>query len=63
MMKTLKIYSLNHFPLYDTAVLAIVIMLYITFLVLLYLIIRSLDILTTFLQFLHPHSSSLVTTG
>ena len=53
-MRTLRIYSLYNFPMYHTAVLAIVIMLYITSLVLIYLITESLYLLTTFLQFPLP---------
>ena len=39
-MKTLRTYSLNHFPVYHTAVLTILIMLYVTFLVLIYLMME-----------------------
>ena len=55
-MRTLRIYSLNNFPIYHIAVLAIIIMLYITYLVLIYLITGNV-LLLTFLQF--PASSRL----
>ena len=51
-MRTLRFYSLNNFPTYHRAILAIVIMLYITSLVLTYLITESLYLLITLLQFL-----------
>ena len=47
-MRTLRIYSLNNLPVYHTT-LTIVILLYIISLVLLYLIIGSLYLLTSFL--------------
>ena len=53
-MRTHKMYSLNSFPVYHTAVLPIVMMLYITSLVLIYLITGNLYLLTTFLQFPFP---------
>ena len=56
-MRTLRIYSLNNFPIYHTAVLIIFIM-YITSLVLIYLITGSLDLLTAFIQFLLPPPSA-----
>ena len=55
-------YSLNNFSLYDTAVVAIVTMLYITSLVLIRLITESLYLFTTFLQFSLPHPTLLLTT-
>lgn len=58
MMRTHSICSLN-FPY--IAVLAVVILLYITSLVLTYLITGSLCLLTTFPQFPLPHPLSLVT--
>ena len=48
-MRTLRIYTCNIFSTSHTAVLPSVIMLYVKFLVLIYLIARSL--LTTFLKF------------
>ena len=59
-MRILSIYSLN-FPIYYIAVLTIVAILYITFLVLIYLINGSLYLLITLLQFLFP--LPLVTTN
>ena len=54
-MRTLRIYFLDNFLMYHIAVLAILIMLYITFLVaFIYLTTRSLYILTSFLQFPFP---------
>ena len=53
-MRTLRIYSLNNFHIQHTTVLIVFIMLYFTSLVLIYLIIGSLYLLTTFLQFLLP---------
>ena len=50
-MTTLRIYSLNSFPIYHTAVVPIAIMLYITSLGLMYLITGSLYLLTTFIKF------------
>ena len=47
-MRTLRIYSLNNFHVYFIALLTIVIILYITYLVLIYLITGSLYLLTTF---------------
>ena len=43
-LRTFRIYSLNNFPMYHTAVLAIVIMWYITSLILIYLKTGSLDL-------------------
>ena len=51
-MRTLRIYSLTNFSIYHTAVLTIVVMLYIPSLVLIYLTTRSVHSLITFLQFL-----------
>ena len=48
MMRTLRLYSLNSISIYHIAVLAIVIMLYITSLTFIYLMTRSLYLLTTF---------------
>ena len=45
-MRTFIIYSLNNYTIYHTAVLTIVIMLYITFLVLIYLITGSVYLLS-----------------
>ena len=53
-MRTLGIYPLNNFLVYLTALLALVIMLYITSLVLISLMTGSLYLLTTFLQIPHP---------
>ena len=50
-MRTLKIYSLNHFHLRHRAGLIIVILLNTTFLVLIYLVPGSLYLSTTFIQF------------
>ena len=51
-MRTLRIYSLNNLPIYHTAVLAIVFMLKLISLILIvYFVIGSLCVLTTFLQF------------
>ena len=59
MMRTLRSYSLNNFPIYHTVVLLIVITLYITALVLVYLITGSIYLLTTFFQFpLPPRTAS-----
>ena len=55
LMRTVKAYSLNNFQMYHAAVLTIVIMLYITFPLLVYLIIGSLYLLTTFIQIPHPY--------
>lgn len=54
-MKMLRIYSLNHFPIYHTSVLAII-MLYIISPVLIYLIIGILYLLTIFLYSPFPPS-------
>ena len=48
-LRTLGIYSLNNFPIYHSAVLTIIIMLYITSLLLIYLITGHLCLLTAFL--------------
>ena len=53
MKRTLRIYSGNHFHIYQRAVLAIVIMLYITSPVVTY-VTGNLYLLTTFFQFLLP---------
>ena len=47
-MRTLKIYSLNNFHIQCTAVLIIFIMLYITFLALIYLITGNWYLFTAF---------------
>lgn len=62
-MRTLTICSLNNYPIYQTVVLAILIMLYITSLVILYVITGRLYFLTTFLQFyfLTPPTSGVIT--
>ena len=60
-MRTLRIYSLYNFPVYHTALLTIVIILYIISVVLIYLTTGSLYLLTAFLQFLL--SPPLVTTN
>ena len=57
-MKTLRICSLNKFPVYHIALLAVVTILCIIFLVLTYLITRSLYLLTTFLQYSFPPPSA-----
>ena len=51
MMRNLRVYSLNKFPIYYISVLVIVIILYITSLELIYLVTESLYLLTTFLQY------------
>ena len=58
-MRTLRIYSLNQFQIYQTAVLTTIIMRYVTSPVLIYLITGGLYVLTTFIQFLNslPHIS------
>ena len=56
-------YSLSNFPIYHVEVLTTVIMLYITSLVFIYLITRSLYLLITFLQFPLPQPLPLVTTN
>lgn len=50
MMKTLRIWSVNNFPLYPTAVLAKVIMLYMAAVVFISFITGNLHLLTTFLH-------------
>ena len=47
-------FILSNLHIYHTVVITIIIMLYITFLVLLYLIPGSMCLLTIFIQFLHP---------
>ena len=47
-MRTFRIYSLSNFQVHSIAVLTIVTIMYITFLVHIYLITRSLYILTVF---------------
>ena len=61
-MRTLRVYSLNSFQLYHAAVLTLLIMLYITSLVFIYLITGSLYLLITFIQFpfLHKFLSYLI---
>lgn len=63
-MRTCKIYSLNNFLIYNMVFLAIVTMLYITSPGIVYLMIGSLYLWTTFTHFLcpppHPPSQSLV---
>lgn len=58
-MRTLKIYLLSSIQIYYAAVLTIVTVLHIVSLVLLYLLTRSLYLLTTSLQFPHPHPLNL----
>ena len=58
-MRTLRIYSIRNFPICHTAVLTIVITLYIIPLVLIYLITGSVYFLTTFLQS-QPLTTSLI---
>ena len=53
-MRTLRIYSLNHFHILHTAVFVIFIMLYFMSLVLIYLVTGSLYLLTTFIQLCLP---------
>lgn len=56
-----KIYSLNHFPIYLTAVSAVVLTLHATYLVLIYLITSDnwkFVLMTTFFQFLLPTTSA-----
>ena len=55
MMRTLRIYSLNNFQIHHTAMLTVVIILYITPLVLIYLITGSVDLLTTSIHFPLPN--------
>ena len=62
-MRSLRISSVNNFPVYNTAVLAIVVVLYITSLVLIYLITGSLYLLTTFFQLPLPQIWSLFLWG
>ena len=50
-MRTLRIYSLNNVPIDPAAFLAGVIILYMTSLVLTYLVNGNLCLLTTFIQF------------
>lgn len=57
MMTTTRIYSLNNFAIYQTAVLAIAIVLYKTFLFI-YLTTGSLYVLATFFQFPLPIPSA-----
>ena len=52
-LRTLRISPPNNFPIYHIAVSAVVTMLYVTSLVLTYLVTRSLYLLTTSLQFSH----------
>ena len=54
MMTTLRIYSLNYFCTYHTAVFITFIMWQVTSLVLIYLLTGSLYPLTTFIQFPIP---------
>ena len=61
-MRSLRIYSLNFPILYHIAVLTIGITVYITFLVLMYLITGNLYLLTTFLQLLLPYPPPPITT-
>ena len=56
-MRTLRIYTPNNSHINHRAVLSTVV-LYITFLVLIYLITGSLHLLTTSLSFPHPPSAS-----
>ena len=58
-MGTLRIYSLNNFPVYQTAVLTVANMLYIASPVLIYLIAGSLYLLLIFFQFPLPPVSHL----
>ena len=60
-MKTLRTYSLNNFPVYHTAVLTILIMLYVIFLVLIYLMMEvcTFDYLSSNIP--SPHSLPLET--
>ena len=62
-MRTLRIFSLNHFLVHYTAVLIIFIVLYTTFLVIIYVMHGSLYLLIAFIQFLLPQLASLVTTN
>ena len=61
-MRTLRIHSLNNSPVNHTAVLTVVIMIYIIFLVLIYLKNGILYLLTSFLHFSFP-PLPLVTTN
>ena len=61
MITTFRVNSLNSFPIYPTAALAMVVTLCVTPLVLIYLVTGSLYLLTTFLQF--PDPPPLVTTS
>ena len=62
-MKTLRIYSLNNFPIYHKIVLAIVIMLYFTALVLTYLYIWKFGPCNHLLPIPLPHPPPLATTS
>ena len=62
-MGTLSIYCLNNFPMYHTAVLTTVIMLYIISLVLIYFIIGGLYLLIPFIQFPFSLPPTPVTTN
>ena len=53
-MRTFRIYSLNNFPIYPSAVETLVIMLDITSPVLIYLVTGSLDLSNSFIQFPLP---------
>ena len=55
MMRTLKIYSLSSFQMYNTVLLTVVSMLYVTFPGLIYLITGSLYLLTTFTNLSSPN--------
>ena len=62
MWRTLRSYSLKNLPVCHTTASAIVIMLYIVYLILPYFITGSLFLFTTFLQFLLPQPLPLITT-
>ena len=53
-MRTLRIFSLNHFVIHYTAVLIIFIILYTTSLVIIYVMYGSLYLLIAFIQFFLP---------
>ena len=62
-MRTLRIYSSNNLPVYLTAVLAIVILLYITPLVVIYFISGSLYFFDHLPTISLPHPMPLITTS
>ena len=63
LMRTLRIYSLSNFQVYNTVAVTIVTMLYITFPELTYLVTGSLYLLITCTHFPHPNPSPLAATN